>query len=71
LTDELYQSADVLDKKLDLVKAEKDVLAAAKLCTDSMVPAMAELREIADKLEVVTSRRHWPFPTYEELLYSL
>ncbi|HWS29249.1 MAG TPA: glutamine synthetase III [Clostridia bacterium] len=71
LTDALYQSADALDKKLDFVKAATDVLEAAKLCKDSMLPAMAELREIADKLEVVTSRKHWPFPTYEELLYSL
>ncbi len=71
LTDALYQSADVLDKELDAVKAESDALKAGILCKERMIPAMAELRELADKLEVVTSRKHWPFPTYEELLYSL
>ena len=71
LTDALYQSADVLDKELDAVKAESDALRAGILCKERMIPAMAELRELADKLEVVTSRKHWPFPTYEELLYSL
>ncbi|MEN6471674.1 MAG: glutamine synthetase type III, partial [Clostridiaceae bacterium] len=71
LTDALYESADALDKRLDEVKAACCTLTAAALCKEKMLPAMAELRELADKLEVATARGYWPFPTYEELLYSL
>jgi glutamine synthetase len=32
---------------------------------------MGELRELADELELLVSRKHWPFPTYGDLLFSV
>ncbi len=45
--------------------------AAAAHCRDSVLPAMANLRNTADSLEVITAKEAWPFPGYDELLFSL
>jgi glutamine synthetase len=38
---------------------------------DRVFTAMSELRLIVDELETVTAKKHWPLPTYAELLYSV
>ena len=32
---------------------------------------MSEVRAHADALERVTDKSYWPFPTYDELLFSV
>ncbi len=44
---------------------------AAAHCRDVVLPAMAALRGTADSLEVITAKEAWPFPGYDELLFSL
>jgi len=44
---------------------------AAVLCRDAVLPAMTALRATADSLEVITAKEAWPFPGYDELLFSL
>ncbi|MFA5561703.1 MAG: glutamine synthetase III [Eubacteriales bacterium] len=34
-------------------------------------PLMQSLREAVDEAETLTARRHWPFPTYAELMFSV
>jgi glutamine synthetase len=41
----------------------------AKFMRDTVVPAMAALREAADELEVRVPHRLWPLPTYREMLF--
>ena len=36
---------------------------------DTIVPAMNDLREIGDQLEVVMPSELWPLPTYREMLF--
>ena len=36
---------------------------------DKVVPAMADVREVVDKLEGVVSDESWPLPTYQEMLF--
>lgn len=38
---------------------------------DYVFAAMNELREPADKLEMLVDEKDWPFPTYGELLYNI
>ena len=38
---------------------------------DTGLPAMNELRAVADEAESVTAKDFWPFPTYGELLFSV
>ena len=36
---------------------------------DSVVPAMAEVRDAADRLEKVVADDLWPLPKYSEILF--
>jgi glutamine synthetase len=48
-------------------------LAALEAATTpaEQIAAMTALRETSDALETITARKHWPFPSYGELLYSI
>jgi glutamine synthetase len=41
----------------------------AKYMRDTIVPAMNDLRDIGDQLEVVMPSELWPLPTYREMLF--
>jgi len=41
----------------------------AKFMRDSVVPAMAKLRELGDQLELAIPHQAWPLPTYREMLF--
>ncbi len=36
---------------------------------DFIVPAMAEVRSVADTLELLVDKKAWPFPTYGDILF--
>ena len=69
--DRLKDSVDALAEALS-VRPETDIpLDAARYMHDCVLPAMAALRASADRLECITDRSCWPFPTYDELLFSI
>ena len=68
LTDELAEKTIALEDVLD--KAPEGEKEAMLFFHDSVLPAMAEVRDRADRLEVLTDKKAWPFPTYSELLFS-
>jgi glutamine synthetase len=41
----------------------------AKYTRDTVVPAMAALRELGDQIELVMPHELWPLPTYREMLF--
>lgn len=43
----------------------------ARYMHDRVLPAMKEVRTHADALEQITDKTYWPFPTYDELLFSV
>jgi glutamine synthetase len=49
--------------------ASGDLLAHAKYFRDSVLPAMAKVRELGDKLEGMVADDLWPLPTYREMLF--
>ena len=67
LVDELRIGTEKLAKALDghASTTEKH----ARHMRDVVVPAMASLREVGDKLEVIVPHEHWPLPTYREMLF--
>lgn len=71
----LIESAGNRLERLDAVLASasgvEEPLACARAYREGVVPAMDELREAVDTLERVTDATVWPFPTYQELLFSL
>lgn len=49
----------------------KDVKAQAFYYKDAVKVAMEELREAADRLEMIVDKALWPFPTYGELMFEV
>ena len=70
-----------IDKLNDCIESLSDVLnhkpaddapeKAAAYMRTKVLPAMSALRASADHLERITDRNCWPFPTYDELLFSI
>jgi len=50
-------------------KAEGSLLDHAKHYRDEVVPAMLEVRKVADQLEGIIADDLWPLPTYQEMLF--
>ena len=46
-----------------------DALERAEYMRDTVIPAMAAVREIADKLEQIVADDLWPLPKYSEILF--
>jgi len=67
----LLKQLTVLENALLESKDDRKILAQASFYRDKIFTAMSELRLIVDELETLVARKHWPFPTYAELLYSV
>ena len=65
----LYKKIETLDAVTLDVKNYSDSLELAKFYKDGVIPAMVELRAVADELESLTAKKYWPFPTYGDLLF--
>jgi glutamine synthetase len=64
---------DALDKLSALFheadEGETDPLAHAKFYQQKVIPAMTQVRTIADELEVLVDDSLWPLPKFREMLY--
>jgi len=67
----LHMKVGELFDALCQAEEKKDALDKARFFMDSVLTKMAELRELADELELLVSRTLWPFPTYGDLLFSV
>jgi glutamine synthetase len=71
----------VFTKTIDALRKNTDKLAHAldhsgsstekhaKYMRDTVVPAMAALREVGDKIETTVPSNQWPLPSYREMLF--
>jgi glutamine synthetase len=64
----LQETMQTLDKAIGS-HVEGSTLDHATHARDKIVPAMASVREVADKLECLVSDDIWPLPTYQEMLF--
>jgi len=67
----LYQNTANLEAALIHTKGISDTLEQAKSYRERVLPAMQDVRIVADQLETITGKEYWPFPTYSELLFSV
>ena len=67
-TDDFKRTADKLAAALEHESAGS-THKHAKYMRDTVVPLMATLREIGDKLETIVPYDLWPLPTYREMLF--
>ena len=65
--DGLYEAVEALKQSLSQVPeaAEEAALHYRRV----VQPRMEAVRTQADHLEILTDKRHWPFPTYSDLLF--
>ena len=59
------------EKSLEEVKSCGDKLAIANMYKDVIIPAMESIRADVDAAESVTSAKHWPYPSYGDILFSV
>jgi len=71
LSSSLLKKLSVLENTILESKEEMDIAAHASFYRDRIFTAMAELRLVVDELETLVARKHWPFPTYGQILYSV
>lgn len=50
---------------------EKDLIEQATFYSENVLVAMTNVRAHGDKLETLTDKDMWPFPSYEDLLFRL
>ena len=67
LKDSLDTLAEIMKKRPD----PEDPDSSARYMHLKVLPAMSALRSCADQLEQMTDRSCWPFPTYDDLLFSI
>ena len=67
----LYRKTERLDQALLGVRKEAEALETAEYYRDTVIPAMQELRAVADELEVLVAKESWPYPTYGDMLFGV
>jgi glutamine synthetase len=65
--DGLRRSTDKLAHALDHTNSSTEK--HAKYMRDTVVPAMAALRELGDRIETTVPSNQWPLPSYREMLF--
>ena len=71
LVEKLSDLTEVLDNRLEETHRVCGTEELARSYRDSVLPAMEEIRTVADEIETVVDKRFWPYPTYSEILYSI
>ena len=67
----LMQNTKNLEKLHAKTREMKDLLEKSKSYAYQILPAMEEVRAVADQIEVLLGEEYKPFPSYEDLLYSV
>ena len=71
LMDGIASAVDGLDTAVAALAGEDGVTAEADAIRDVILPKMDGLRVLCDEAETITAAKHWPFPTYGELLFGV
>lgn len=67
----LLKKLDTLENAALETKDKSDALTLAEFYRNNVFGVMSQLRLIIDELETLVARKHWPLPTYAEMLYSV
>jgi glutamine synthetase len=71
LSGQVYRQNEALEKALLETRATPDMTAAAKAFSDTILPAMQELRTAVDGMETLMAEKYWPYPTYGDILFRV
>ena len=71
LINELSNKADELNVQHGKTNKIEDLMKRAHSYAKVILPAMEAVRNVADQIEVLLGEEYKPFPSYEDLLYSV
>ncbi|MBO4533607.1 MAG: glutamine synthetase III [Treponema sp.] len=71
LINELSNNADALDAQHIKTNKIEDLMKRAHSYAKAVLPAMQAVRSVADQIEPLLGEEYKPFPSYEDLLYSV
>ncbi len=71
LNNKLYHSVELLQELVEKANNIKNEAICARYYCDTVRKVMEEMRASADELELWTDKRHWPYPSYGEILFSV
>ena len=71
LINELSNNADALDAQHIKTNKIEDLMKRAHSYAKAVLPAMDAVRAVADQIEPLLGEEYKPFPSYEDLLYSV
>lgn len=71
LNNQMFEDVQLLENELDTKKNIEDAQKLAEYYKDVIIPRMDKIRESADKIEVMTDRNYWPYPSYADLLFGV
>ena len=71
LTAQMYKEIAALEKNVAKIESIDEVGKLAVFCKDNVLVSMENLRRTADKLETMTDKKYWPFPSTGDLIFSI
>ncbi len=71
LADQIAMKTEDLEAAVTGLRDAADIKEQSFMIRDNVLPAMCELRAVADEAESVTAADYWPFPTYGDLLFGV
>ncbi len=71
LEDQIAVKTDELEEAVMKLQDAEDVEAESYMIRDAVLGKMGELRVACDEAETMTAKKHWPFPTYGDLLFGV
>ncbi len=71
LSEEYYEMLEKLVSDTEGYCAEGDNLKKSKYCENVLLADMNALRKVVDEMELIMGKDFIPFPTYEDILYSV
>ena len=63
----LYDKTEKMSEDINSVPADSEE--ASHYYSNVIVPHMQAVRADADKLESMTAKTYWPYPTYSDMLF--
>ena len=61
--------SEITDLEALIAEEHENALSHARACCEKVLPAMLDIRAIADKLESIVADDLWTLPTYQEMLF--
>jgi glutamine synthetase len=71
ISNSLHKKITELFNELCMAEEKTDILEKACHYKNAVLTKMNELRQLTDEMELLISRKQWPFPTYGDLLFSV